>query len=363
MPSMPPYEEYCEEIKSLWDTRVLTHSGPKHEELKGELERYLKVDNMALFANGHLALEIIIEALQLTGEIITTPFTFASTTQAIVRNHLTPVFCDIDPNDLTMDVTKIESLITKNTSAILPVHVYGNICKVQEIQKIADKYGLKVIYDGAHAFGEELDGETIGNFGDATMFSFHATKVFHTVEGGGIAFKDKTLEATLKQIRQFGQLGKEDAERVGTNAKMTEMHAAMGLCNLRHIDQEILKRKRAVETYRECLKSIEGIKLYLTDNHNVKYNYAYFPVYFDSEILGFSRDDVASELAKYNIYARKYFYPLTSEFSAYNNKFPIQSTPIASKISNGILTLPLYADIMQEDVIKICNIIKGMLKQ
>ena len=363
MPSMPPYEEYCEEIKDLWATRILTHSGPKHELLKERLKDYLKVNNMCLFANGHLALEIVIEALGLTGEIITTPFTFASTTQAIVRNHLTPVFCDIDEETLTMDPSKIEELITEKTSAIIPVHVYGNACNVKEIQRIADKHNLKVIYDAAHAFGEEIDGIGIGNYGDASMFSFHSTKVFHTVEGGGVSFKNDELDPIMKQIRQFGQLGKENAVRVGTNAKMTEAHAAMGLCNLRHVDEEIAKRKAAVDLYREKLKGIRGIRLYLNQDERVKCNYAYFPVYFDKSVLGFSRDDVVVELEKDNIYARKYFYPLTSQFDAYKGKFPIQATPVAKRIADGILTLPLYADIQKEDIERVCDVILRMVKK
>lgn len=362
MPSMPPYKEYCEEIKDLWDTRILTHSGPKHELLKQKLIDYLKVDNMCLFANGHLALEIVIEALGLTGEVITTPFTFASTTQAIVRNHLTPVFCDIDEETLTMDSTKIESLITDKTSAIIPVHVYGNVCNVKEIQRIADKHGLKVVYDAAHAFGEEINGVGIGNFGDASMFSFHSTKVFHTVEGGGVSFKDSELDPIMKQIRQFGQLGKENAVRIGTNAKMTEAHAAMGLCNLRHVDEEIIKRKNAVELYRNYLGNIPGLALYLNQSSNVRCNYAYFPVFFDKDVLGFSRDQVVAELEKNNIFARKYFYPLTSEFDAYKGLFEIQKTPVAKRIADGILTLPLYADIQKGDIERICEIILRMVE-
>ncbi|MBR3640525.1 MAG: DegT/DnrJ/EryC1/StrS family aminotransferase [Oscillibacter sp.] len=359
---MPPYEEFCEEIRDLWDSRILTHSGAKHEKLCAELKDYLGVDNFCLFANGHLALEIIIEAMGLTGEIITTPFTFASTTQAIARNGLTPVFCDIDPEDLTIDVDKIESLITERTSAILPVHVYGNLCNERAIREIADRHGLKVIYDAAHAFGETADGVGVGNWGDASMFSFHATKVFHTVEGGGVAFHDAALDPILRQIRQFGQLGKENAVRVGTNAKMTEMHAAMGLCNLRHIDEEIAKRKRAVERYRERLGGIPGIKLYLAEKEGVKGNYAYFPVYFDAAALGFSRDDAAAALERENVFARKYFYPLTSDFDVYRGRFEIQKTPVASRIADGILTLPLYADITQADVDRICGILVSAIK-
>lgn len=356
-PSMPPYEEYCEEIRSLWDSGILTHSGPKHEKLREELKSYLGVNNICLFTNGHMALEIVLEAMGLTGEVITTPFTFASTTQAIVRNGLTPVFCDIEPETLTMDASKIEALITERTTAILPVHVYGNICRYRAIQDIADRHGLKVIYDAAHAFGEVVDGIPVGNLGDASMFSFHATKVFHTVEGGGVAFRDAALEPIMCQIRQFGQFGKEDAVRIGTNAKMTEMHAAMGLCNLRHVDGEIAKRKRLVEHYRQRLCGVPGLRLYLAENENVKGNYAYFPVYFDAAILGFDRDDVLQRLAADDIYARRYFFPLTSDFTCNRGRFPSGDTPVARHIAENILTLPLYADLALEDVDRICDII------
>lgn len=352
--SMPPYEEFIEEIKDLWESRHLTHQGPKYHLLEEKLKEYLGVKEISMFANGHLALELAIEAMGLTGEIITTPFTFASTTQAIVRNGLTPVFCDIREDDYTIDVSKIESLITDKTSAIMPVHVYGNVCDVYAIEKIAKKHNLKVIYDAAHVFGVEVDGVPIGNFGDMTMFSFHATKVYHTVEGGGLVFSDPKYLTKLAQLRQFGMQGQESVPIVGTNAKMTEMHAAMGLCNLRHIDEEIAKRKKAAERYLQRLGGVKGIKLcYPKDN--VKGNYAYFPVVFDG--YKYNRDEVSDLLAKENIFARKYFYPLTSDFEAYQGKFPIQDTPIARRIANNVLTLPLFADLTVEEVDRICDII------
>lgn len=253
-PSMPPMEEYFEEIKSLWKTKHLTHTGPKHVQLQKELEDYLNVEHVSLFANGHLALELAIQALELTGEIITTPFTFGSTTQAILRNGLTPVFCDIKEDGYTIDASKIESLITDKTSAILPVHVYGNICEVEKIQKIADKYHLKVLYDAAHAFGEIYRGTNVARLGDMSMFSFHATKVFNTVEGGCLSFSDENKVQILNGLKQFGQiLYTDEVPYVGTNAKMTEIHAAMGLCNLRHIEEYILKRGQVIECYRERL--------------------------------------------------------------------------------------------------------------
>ncbi len=352
--SMPTYEEYTEEIRKLWDSRWLTNAGAEHQTLERNLCEYLGIDNISLFANGHLALELAINATGLTGEAITTPYTFASTTQAIVRNGLTPVFCDIKPDDFTINPDKIEALITDKTSAIIPVHVYGGVCDVYAIQKIADKYGLKVIYDAAHVFGVKLDGVPIGNFGDMSMFSFHATKVFHTVEGGGIVCRDPAMKQHLEELRQFGMRGKEEVPIIGTNAKMTEVHAAMGVCNLRHVDGEIAKRSACVKKYREMLSGVHGIRL-MPNQKGVTPNYAYFPVVFD--VYKYNRNEIADRLAAENIYARKYFYPITNTFDAYRGLFPIQETPIAQHTSECVLTLPLYADLDVSDVERICRII------
>ena len=355
--SMPPYAEYIEEIKELWETRWLTNAGPKHQELEKGLREYLEVENIALFANGHLALELAINALELKGEVITTPFTFASTTQAIVRNGLTPVFCDIDENNYTIDASRIEKLITEKTSAIMPVHVYGNICDVYAIESIAKKYGLKVIYDAAHTFGVKVDGKAVGNFGDISMFSFHATKVFHTVEGGGLTYKDAGLTPVFAKLRQFGMVGQESVTAVGTNAKMTEMHAAMGLCNLRHVDEEIAKRGKAAQRYREALKGVAGIKI-CQPQENIKPNNAYFPIIVNKQEFGINRDELLNRLAEENIFTRKYFYPLTSDFEVYRGLFEIQPTPVAKEIADSVLALPLYADLSSDDVEKICELIR-----
>lgn len=352
--SMPSFEEFTEEIKELWDSHWLTNMGVKHKKLETELVQYLQVPNITLFTNGHLALECAIAALRLTGEVITTPFTFASTTHAIVRNGLTPVFCDISPNTYTMDVEKLESLITDKTSAIIPVHVYGNVCDVDTIETIAKKHNLKVIYDAAHAFGVTVKGRGIATYGDASMFSFHATKVFNTIEGGAITYGDNALTKTLNDLKNFGITGPEAVEHVGGNAKMNEFQAAMGICNLRHVDAEIEKRKVVVERYRERLSEIKGIK-FVQPQDGVKSNYAYFPVVFDGFKL--SRDEVADALASENIYARKYFYPLTNSFECYRDRFDCENTPVAKYMANRVLTLPLYADLTLEDVDKICNII------
>jgi dTDP-4-amino-4,6-dideoxygalactose transaminase len=350
---MPDFEEYIEEIKELWESHWLTNMGIKHKKLETELVDYLQTPNITLFTNGHLALECIIAALGLTGEVITTPFTFASTTHAIVRNSLTPVFCDINPRTYTIDVEKIESLITEKTSAILPVHVYGNICDVDAIEAIAKRHRLKVIYDAAHAFGVTINGRGIAIYGDASVFSFHATKVFNTIEGGAVTYLNSDLRKMLNNLKNFGITGKESVECVGGNAKMSEFQAAMGICNLKHIDSEIEKRKAIVERYTMKLSGVKGIKL--SQQFGIKSNYGYFPVIFDGYRM--NRDQVYEALNKENIFARKYFYPLTNSFTCYKDKFVCQDTPVAKYISERILTLPLYANLSLDDVDRICNII------
>ena len=357
--SMPPIEEYINEIKQIWDSAWLTNMGKYHKQLEQNLIQYLEVDKIQLFTNGHLALELLLQAMNLKGEVITTPFTFASTTHAIVRNGLTPVFCDINPEDYTMDVTKIERLITDKTSAILPVHVYGHICNISEIERIASKYRLKVIYDAAHTFGEKINGQGIGNFGDASMFSFHATKVFNTIEGGGVTFSDENIGKELYKLKNFGIQSEVVVDGVGSNAKMNEFQAAMGICNLRHIAEEISKRKIVVERYRKWLSDIDGIKI-MYDKENVQSNYAYFPVVFDEKVFGFTRNEVCDKLKENNIFARKYFYPLTNSFDCYHGEFDVNKTPVAQRISKRVLTLPLYADLSLEDVDKICDIILNL---
>lgn len=356
-PSMPPLDEYIQEISSLWETRHLTHTGPKHVELQDMLEKYLNVNNVSLFANGHLALEMGLQALGVTGEVITTPFTFGSTTQAILRCGLKPVFCDIKNDNYTIDSDKIEALITEKTSAILPVHVYGNICDVEQIQEIANKYHLKVLYDAAHAFGEIYKGINVAQFGDMSMFSFHATKVFHTFEGGCLTFSDNDKVQLLNGLKQFGQILHTDkVPYIGTNAKMTEAHAAMGLCNLRHVDEYIEKRGQVVECYRKRLSGIDGVFL-CKEQENVKNNYAYFPVVFEVEKTGVSRDLIADKLAEHQIFSRKYFYPLTSDFECCQELRLAADVPVAKYISERVLTLPCYSDLSCDDVNRICDII------
>lgn len=360
--SMPPFEEYVNEIRDIWDSHWLTNMGPKHNKLEQSLERYLSVDNISLFTNGHNALELCLQAMNLRGEVITTPFTFASTTHAIVRNGLEPVFCDIDPFTYCIDTSKIESLITDKTSAIVPVHVYGHICNIEEIERIANKYGLNVIYDAAHVFGVKYRGKGIGNFGDASMFSFHATKVYHTIEGGAICYRDKELGKKLYRLRDFGIKNAETVDGIGSNAKMNEFSAAMGLCMLGHIDDEIEKRKAVVECYRSNLYGIDGIQL-PPIQENVSPNYAYFPIVIDEKSFGATRNEVFMALADHDIHARKYFYPLTSDFDCFSGKFNTNRTPMAVYISKRVLTLPLYAELELSDVVRICQIIRSVYRK
>ena len=356
--SMPKFEEYCTEIRELWNTHWLTNMGIKHNQLQYELEAFLDCPHVVLYTNGHLALENVIAAMQfpLGSEVITTPFTFASTTHAIVRNGLVPVFCDIRPDDYTLDAEKIEELITERTVAIIPVHVYGNVCDVEKIDEIAKKHDLKVIYDAAHSFAVKFKGTSTANFGDAAIFSFHATKVFNTIEGGAVCFHDDSLVETMNDLKNFGIHGPESVVYVGGNAKMNEFQAAMGICNLRHLNDEIAKRKLVVERYISHLCGVSGIRL-CEPQKDVESNYAYFPVVFDGYKA--DRNEIFELLKRNNIIARKYFYPLTNSFECYKNLSTAGSekTPVANFIAEHVLTLPLYADLSLEDVDRICRII------
>ena len=354
--SMPSMEEYIEEIRSIWDSHWLTNMGEKHKALQAELQKYMGVPAVELLTNGHMALELSLQAMNLQGEVITTPFTFASTTHAIVRNGLELLFCDVAPEIYTMDVTQIERLITDRTCAILPVHVYGNVCNIEEIERIAHKYGLKVLYDAAHTFGETYKGQGIGNFGDASCFSFHATKVFNTIEGGAVCYRDPDMGRRLYELKNFGIHGPEEVDAVGANAKMNEFCAAMGLCNLRHVDEEIAKRRAVVERYREHLEGVDGLRLNV-QQPEVRSNYAYFPVVFDENLFGASRNEVMDALAQNGIGARKYFYPLTNTFECFHGKYDVDATPVALHVAKRVLTLPLYADLSMEDVDRICKIV------
>ena len=368
---LPPFEEYTEEIRGLWDSHWITNMGTEHEKLEKELRQYLKAENVCLFQNGHLALELSLQALGLKGEIITTPFTFASTTWAILRAGCIPVFCDVLPGTCTMDPDKIESLITERTCAILPVHVYGNLCEVDAIQEIADRHGLKVIYDAAHAFGVFRNGVSSASFGDLSMFSFHATKVFHTIEGGCVCFRDPDLKDRLFRIKNFG-IQENETWGVGGNAKMNEFEAAMGVCNLRYLEEQIRKRKAVAERYTERLSGRAGIR-FPDQTQGVKRNYAYFPVFFDPEQFGESRDELCARLNRAGIFPRKYFWPCTNDFAFEReirkqpgipnaeqlspDLFDPAKTPVAKQLSEQVLTLPIYGDLDFAVVDRICDLI------
>lgn len=361
-PFMPEKDAFMRCAEKIWDNRWLTHGGPLTGELQTALCGKLKVPNTVVFANGHLALDCALKALDLhDGEAITTPFTYLSTTNALSMNGLKPVFCDIKPTDCTIDETKIEALITEKTKVIVPVHVYGFPCNYKAIEDIALKHGLKVVYDAAHVFGVEVDGQGIGAFGDASMFSFHATKVFHTVEGGAVTFRDPALQDALVSAKNFGFNSAGDADSISLNAKMTELHAAMGLANLDIIDEQIAKRKLLIERYLDCLQDVPQLELFRWDNPTVKYNYAYFPVLV-SHTSTVDRDTLVSRLLdEHGIQARKYFYPLISDFTCYNAAHSSGDTPIAKDISNRVLTLPLYVELTIEDVDHICDVVRAIL--
>lgn len=357
--SMPPYEEYIEAIKPLWESHWITNMGKYHQELERELKVYLEVEGVSLVVNGHMALEMAIQAFHFPkgGEVITTPFTFVSTTHAIVRNNLNPVFCDIKLSDGTMDEGKIEDLITEKTVAIIPVHVYGNVCNVEKIQQIADKYNLKVIYDAAHAFGIKYKDKGIGSYGDASTFSFHATKVFNTIEGGTVTFSDKKLYDELYNLKNFGIRGEELVVSVGANAKMNEFAAIMGLCNLKHIDNVLEERKKRYEFYKQELKEVKQINFF-EENPLATRNYAYLPILVEDE-SGKQRDELYEYLKKNNIYSRKYFYPLTSQQVCFRNKYRNVELENSEKISKRVLVVPLYEKLEIEKIVRIVNIIKN----
>lgn len=357
-PLLPDLDSYVEKLHIIWDKKWLTNNGEMCIALQNKLEERLRCKT-ELFVNGHMALDIAIKALHLTGEIITTPFTFASTTHAIVMNQCTPIFCDIKSDNYTIDEEQIERLITKNTSAILPVHVYGCVCNVEAIQRIADKYNLKVIYDAAHAFDVFVNGISIAEFGDLSMFSFHATKIFNTIEGGALAFHaNEQLSHSVRNLRNFGIENAESVTQVGLNAKMNEFAAAMGICNLESLDQAILRRKEITEKYVACIQKISGIRTLdyrLMQMQGIRYNYAYMPIEVNPKVAGFSRDDLYEFLLKRNVVARKYFYPLVPDYECYKNRFQAGDLPVAKRVSNQILTLPLYATMTDEQVQWVCD--------
>ena len=350
---MPPFEEYIAELKPVWDSRWLSNRGAASIRFEEMLKSYLDTENLYLFANGHVALEVALNALYLKGEVITTAYTHCSTIHAIVRNGLTPVFCDIKEDDYTLNPELIEEKITDKTVAIVATHVYGFLCDDEAISRIARKYNLFVIYDAAHAFGVTKGGVSAANLGDAAMFSTHATKVFHTIEGGIVSYKDKELFKAMPKIVNFGFTSQEDIDYIGTNARMNEFEAVAGICNLKHIDEEMGKRKAAGDRYYERLSGRKGIILNKIPA-DLKWNYAYFPVVFD----GFkNRNQVKAELEQHNIYARKYFYPIVNKAACYADTYGSIDLPVSAHVADHVLTLPMYADLTVKDVDRICDII------
>jgi len=361
-PSLPPVEEYESLVREIFSSRYLTNGGAQHQKLERALKEKLATPNLRLFSNGHLALECAISALNLEpGEIITTPFTFVSTTHAIVRCGFTPVFCDVEPDYFTLDATKLEAKITPRTRAILPVHVYGNPCDMDAIEAIASRHNLPVLYDAAHAFGVTIHGRAVADYGTASMFSFHATKCYNTIEGGAVATKDAAYAELLNGYKNFGFHADEEIREIGGNAKMNEFQAAMGLLNLKYFDNEIAKRALVAARYRENLSGIAGLS-FRPVRDGASQNYAYLPVSFDPTVFGATRDEVSDTLKTYGIFARKYFYPLTSESACYKGQFDPAETPIALTASRNVLTLPLYADLALGDVDDICEVVSGCKK-
>ncbi len=351
-PNLPPLEKVVPYLEKIWDNKILTNNGPLHQLFEQKLKEFLEVEHINLFTNATLALIVGLQALRITGEVITTPFSFVATSHALKWNGITPVFCDIEEATLNLNPDKIETLITPRTTAILPVHVYGYPSDVLKIQKIADIYGLKVIYDAAHAFNVKLNNKTILNYGDMSILSFHATKLYTTFEGGAIITTDDKLKQRIDFLKNFGFADEVTVVAPGINAKMNEFQAAIGLLQLEIVNDEINARKKVANEYRDNLRDVDGITIF-DDFPNIKYNYSYFPILIDKEKFGVSREQIYNDLKNKNIFTRRYFYPLISNFPSYRmlpsaNK---ENLPIANKISEKILCLPIYGKLDSVDII------------
>lgn len=362
-PAMPPLEEFTDLLKQIWEKKILTNSGPFHKQFEQELADYLGVKYISLFSNGTLALITALQALKITGEVITTPFSFVATTHSLWWNGIKPVFVDIEPDFCNLDAEKIEAAITPQTTAIMPVHVYGNPCKVEKIQNIADAYGLKVIYDAAHAFGVTIGNNSILNYGDLSVLSFHATKVFNTIEGGAIICHDEKTKARIDFLKNFGYDGELRVVAPGINAKMNEVQAAYGLLQLKYVDEAIAKRKIICELYKNLLSDIDGLSFQELAT-GVTYNYPYFPVFIDEKTFGISRDELNEVMKSHQIFGRRYFYPLISQFPTYKalaSANPV-NLPVAELKTKQVFCLPIYPDLNLSDVKRICSLIKSISK-
>jgi dTDP-4-amino-4,6-dideoxygalactose transaminase len=359
-PYLPPIGEYCAGLQEIWDNQWLTNNGPVLQRFAAQLSSYLHTDNVSLFANGTLALQLGLQGMEIAGEVITTPFTFVATTHALHWSKLRPAFVDIEPDHYTLDPDKVEAAITSRTSAILAVHVFGYPCKLKELADIARRHNLKLIYDAAHAFGVEIDGRSVALYGDMSMFSFHATKFYHSIEGGMLTFQNPGLKQTFDYLRNFGFKNEVEVVMPGTNAKMNEMQALMGTLVLKHLD-EIVEKRRAIEAkYRERLADVPGLHFPPPLPPGVRYNYGYVPVEVDEAEFGMSRDRLYDELKKYNVHARRYFYPLVSDFACYQDIQSRDPLTVARGVAERILCLPTYTDLETDSVERICCAVIGL---
>jgi dTDP-4-amino-4,6-dideoxygalactose transaminase len=356
-PFLPRLEDFCENLKEIWESRWLTNNGPVVRRFAKQLSSYFETNNLCLFNNGTLALQIALQGMEISGEVITTPFTFVATTHALFWNKIRPVFVDIEPDYYTLDPKKVEAAITPWTTAILAVHVYGHPCRLNALANIARRHKLMLIYDAAHAFGVKVGGKSIAHFGDLSMFSFHATKIYHSIEGGMLTFKDSGIKQKFDYLKNFGFENEVEVVMPGTNAKMNEFQALMGQMILDHIDHLISQRKKLYEHYRELLWNVPGIRLSTPLPTEVEYNYAYMPIEVDEKDFGVSRDRLYEELKKYNVFTRRYYYPLLCDFPCYRAITVNDSLSVARLVASRILTLPIYYDLSLEDVQRICNII------
>lgn len=357
-PLLPDLDEFHELLKEVWDSKWITNNGSFHKKLEAALAEYLKVPYVSLFTNGTLPLLTALQALRITGEVITTPYSFVATTHSIWWNGCRPVFVDIDPATGNIDPARIEAAITPKTTAIMPVHCYGKPCKTKEIQEIADKYGLKVIYDAAHAFGVEVDGESILNAGDMSTLSFHATKVYNTIEGGAMIMHDEVTKKRIDYLKNFGFAGETEVVAPGINSKMDEMRSAYGLLNLKQVDAAIEARHQVAIKYREALRSVSGITFW-DDMPGVRHNYSYFPIFIDAEQYGMTRDELYFKMKSQNVLGRRYFYPLISDFSTYRGlpSATRENLPKAYKMADSVICLPMHHELSEEDINRVLEIV------